>query len=61
MESEILMIDWNLVLYIGLVLIVFGFGLFLFAEMKIRETDRKLFRLEQAFKNAKEREKQNAE
>ena len=54
------MIDWNLVLYIGLVLIVFGFGLFLFAEMKIRETDRKLFRLEPAFKNAKEKEKQNA-
>ena len=54
------MIDWNIVLYIGMILIVFGFGLFLFAEMKIRETDRKLFRLEQAFKNAKEREKQNA-
>ncbi len=54
------MIDWNIVLYIGLVLIVFGFGLFLFSEMKIRETEIKLFKLEQAFNNAKEREKQNA-
>tara|TARA_R100000655_G_scaffold4667_1_gene15001 strand:- start:335 stop:535 length:201 start_codon:yes stop_codon:yes gene_type:complete len=60
LESEVLMIDWNIVLYIGLVLIVFGFGLFLFSEMKIRETEIKLFKLEQAFNNAKEREKQNA-
>ena len=36
------MIDWNIVLYIGLVLIVFGFGLFLYSEMKIREIDRKM-------------------
>mgnify|MGYP003142168116 FL=1 len=36
------MIDWNIVLYIGLVLIVFGFGLFLYSEMKIREIDRKI-------------------
>jgi site-specific recombinase len=45
------MIDWNIVLYIGLVLIVFGFGLFLFAEMKIRETEIKLFRQEQLIKS----------
>ena len=51
MESEVLMIDWNIVLYIGLVLIVFGFGLFLFAEMKIRETEIKLFRQEQLIKS----------
>ena len=36
------MIDWNIVLYIGLVLIVFGFVLWLFSEMKIREIDRKM-------------------
>jgi len=36
------MIDWNIVLYIGMVLIVFGFGLFLYCEMKEREIDRKL-------------------
>jgi hypothetical protein len=36
------MIDWNIVLYIGLVLIVLGFGLFLYSEMKIREIDRKM-------------------
>jgi hypothetical protein len=42
LESEALMIDWNIVLYIGMVLIVFGFGLFLYSEMKIREIDRKI-------------------
>ena len=42
MESEALMIDWNIVLYIGMVLIVFGFGLFLYSEMKLREIDRKI-------------------
>jgi len=36
------MIDWNIVLYIGLVLIVFGFGLFLFSEMKVRQIDRQM-------------------
>ena len=36
------MIDWNIVLYIGLVLITFGFGLFLYSEIKIREIDRKM-------------------
>ena len=36
------MIDWNIVLYIGLVLITFGFGLFLYSEMKIREIERKI-------------------
>ena len=42
MESEVIMIDWNIVLYIGMVLIVFGFGLFLYSEMKIRDIDRKI-------------------
>ena len=36
------MIDWNIVLYIGMVLIVFGFGLFLYSEMKLREIERKM-------------------
>ena len=48
------MIDWNIVLYIGLVLMTFGFGLFLYSEMKIREADRKLAQLEQSFKRSKD-------
>jgi hypothetical protein len=36
------MIDWNIVLYIGLFLITSGFGLFLYSEMKLREIDRKI-------------------
>ena len=36
------MIDWNIVLYIGLVIMVFGFGLFLYSEIKLREIDRKI-------------------
>ncbi len=40
-ESEELM-DYNLIMYIGVGLIVGGFGLFLFSEMKIREIDRKM-------------------
>ncbi len=48
------MIDWNIVLYIGLVLMTFGFGLFLYAEMKEREADRKLAQLEQSFKRSKD-------
>jgi len=34
--------DWNTILYIGIGLMVSGFGLFLFSEMKIRELDRKI-------------------
>ena len=63
MESEVLMIDYNLVLYIGIGLIVGGFVLFLVAQHFEREAEIKLFKLqqlEQAFNNAKEREKQNA-
>ncbi len=36
------MIDWNIVLYIGMTLIVFGFGLFLYSEMKLRQIDRQM-------------------
>ena len=48
------MIDWNIVLYIGMILMVFGFGLFLYSEIKIREADRKLAQLEQSFKRSKD-------
>ena len=54
------MIDYNIVLYIGIGLIVFGFVLFLVATHFQRQAEIKLFKLEQAFNNAKEREKQNA-
>ena len=36
------MIDWNIVLYIGMILIVFGFGLFLYSEMKLIQIDRQM-------------------
>ena len=36
------MIDWNIVLYIGMILIVFGFGLFLYSDMKLRQIDRQM-------------------
>ena len=34
--------DWNIVVYIGMILIVFGFGLFLYSEMKLRQIDRQM-------------------
>ena len=34
--------DWNIVLYVGLILIVSGFLLFLHSENKLREIDRKI-------------------
>ena len=39
--------DYNLLLYIGLALIVGGFSLFLYSEMRLREIDIQLFKLEQ--------------
>jgi hypothetical protein len=42
--------DYNLILFVGLGLIAFGFALFLYAEMKEREIDVKLFELEQKIK-----------
>ena len=33
------MIDYNLILFVGLGLIAFGFGLFLYSEMKLRQLE----------------------
>ena len=54
------MIDYNLVLYFGIGLIVFGFVLFLIAIHFERQEEIKLFKLEQldkAFRKAKENDK----
>ena len=45
------MIDYNLVLYFGIGLIVFGFVLFLVSEHFERQADIKLFRQEQLTKS----------
>ena len=45
------MIDYNIVLYIGIALIVGGFVLFLVAEHFKRQADIKLFKLEQLNKS----------
>ena len=50
------MIDYNLVLYIGIALIVFGFVLFFVAEHFERQAEIKLFKLEQAYKRQKKME-----
>jgi hypothetical protein len=59
-ESEVLMDAMTILMFIGTGLIVGGFVLFLVAEHFERQAEIKLFKLEQAFNNAKEREKQNA-
>ena len=51
--------DWNIVLYIGMFLIVGGFGLFLYSEMKLRELDRKMFLNEQLHKAFMEAKKES--
>jgi len=53
------MIDYNLVLYIGMGLIVFGFVLFLVSIHFERQAEIKLFKLkqlEESFRKAKENE-----
>jgi len=53
------MIDYNLVLYIGIALIVFGFVLFLVSAHFERKAEIKLFKLEQlskSFEKAKKNE-----
>ena len=54
------MIDYNIVLYIGIALIIGGFILFLVATHFERQAEIKLFKLEQldkAFRKAKENER----
>ena len=41
---------YNLLLYFGIFFIVGGFSLFLYSEMKLREIDIQLFKLEQRIK-----------
>jgi len=41
---------YNLLLYFGIFFIVGGFSLFLYSEMRLREIDLQLFKLEQKIK-----------
>ena len=50
------MIDYNLIMWIGLGLIVGGFCLFLYSEMRLRQLDREQWKLNQSFDKAKEQE-----
>ena len=43
--------DYNLILYIGLFLMAFGFILFIVSEMNLRRIDRELFRQQQLTKS----------
>ena len=49
MRRRIKMI-FNLLLYMGIFFIVGGFSLFLYSEMRLREIDIQLFKLEQKIK-----------
>ena len=49
--------DYNLIMYIGVGLMVGGFVLFLVAQHFEREAEIKLFKLEQAYRKAKENER----
>jgi len=54
------MINYNIVLYIGLFLIVGGFCLFLYSEMRLRQLDIEQWKNDQltkSFNKAKEMEK----
>ena len=44
---------YNLILYLGLFFLVGGFCLFLYTEMKLREIDIQLFKLEQKIERLK--------
>jgi len=53
------MINYNIVLYIGLFLIVGGFCLFLYSEMRLAQLDREQWKNDQltkSFNKAKEQE-----
>ena len=49
---------YEILLYSGMALIIGGFALFLYSEMKIREIDRKMFLNEQLHKAFMEAKKQ---
>jgi|TARA_B100000424_G_scaffold121375_1_gene91806 hypothetical protein len=51
--------DWNIILYIGIILIVSGFGLFILSELRIREIDRQLFLNEQLIKSFNKNKENN--
>ena len=51
--------DWNVILYIGIILIVSGFGLFILSELRIREIDRQLFLNEQLIKSFNKNKENN--
>jgi len=51
------MIDYNLVMYIGLGLIIGGFCLFLYSQHRLRQLDIEQWKLNQSFNKAKEMEK----
>jgi hypothetical protein len=56
------MIDYNLIMWIGLGLIVGGFCLFLYSQMRLAQLDRELWKNEQllkSFSKAKEKEKRD--
>ena len=44
---------YNLLLYMGIFFLVGGFSLFLYSEMKLREIDIQLFKLEQKIEKLK--------
>jgi len=45
------MIDYNLILWVGLGLIVGGFCLFLYSEMRLAQLDREQWKNEQSIKS----------
>ena len=45
------MIDYNLIMYIGLGLIIGGFCLFLYSEMRLAQLDREQWKNEQLIKS----------
>ena len=56
------MINYNLIVYIGIGLIVGGFCLFLYSQMRLRQLDIELWKNEQllkSFSKAKEKEKRD--
>ena len=62
MQSEGSIMDYNLILYIGLFLIVGGFCLFIYNEMRLRKIDMEQARqasLDIAFRIAKQTEERN--